>query len=119
MENVYCEPAASELGQPVTGRGEAALRVARSWPALALQLLSGFAGLGYEIIWTQQLGIALGHEFVAVLAVLAAFFGGIALGAFVLAGAIERSARPLLWYAGCEAAIALWALVLSACMPAA
>ena len=35
---------------------------------------SGFAGLGYQIVWTQQCALWLGHESAAVLAVVAAFF---------------------------------------------
>jgi spermidine synthase len=82
-----------------------------------LAVLSGFAGLSYEMIWTQQLSLGLGHEFVAVLAVLAAFFGGLAIGALSLGRAIERSSRPARWYAACEALLAGWALVQSAAMP--
>ncbi|MBA3597696.1 MAG: fused MFS/spermidine synthase [Methylibium sp.] len=75
--------------------------------------LSGFAGLGYQIVWTQQFGTWLGHEIVAILAVLAAFFGGLALGAYALGRRIADSARPLRWYAALEAAIGLWAFALS------
>jgi spermidine synthase len=73
---------------------------------------SGCAALGYQIVWTQQAALWLGHEGAAALAVVAAFFGGLALGAGGLGAAIDRSARPGGWYAGCEAAIALWALLL-------
>lgn len=75
-------------------------------------LMSGFAGLGYQIVWTQQCASWLGHESAAVLAVVAAFFGGLAVGAWLLGSRIERSARPALWYAGCELTIALWGFVL-------
>jgi spermidine synthase len=81
--------------------------------ALALMGLSGFAALGYQMIWTQQLGIWLGHDMAAVLAVVTAFFFGLSAGAWLLARPIRRGRAPLRWYAGCEAAIALWALVLS------
>lgn len=77
---------------------------------------SGFAGLGYQIVWTQQAGTWLGHEAVAVLAVVAAYFGGLALGAATLARRIDRSAHPARWYAGCEAVIAGWAVVLAFAM---
>lgn len=87
--------------------------------ALALMLASGFAGLGYQIVWTQQSGLWLGHEAAAVLAVVAAFFGGLALGAWALGPRIERSTRPARWYAGCEALIALWGLGLIAGLPRA
>ncbi|MEY8879276.1 MAG: spermidine synthase [Leptothrix sp. (in: b-proteobacteria)] len=74
---------------------------------------SGFAGLGYQIVWTQQGSLWLGHEAPAVLAVVTAFFGGLALGALALGGRIERSDRPARWYAACEALIALWSGVLA------
>ena len=81
---------------------------------LALMTASGFAALGYQIVWTQQAGTWLGHEGMAALAVVAAFFGGLALGAATLGRRIERAAQPARWYAGCEALIALWSLVLAA-----
>ncbi|MBV8036172.1 spermidine synthase [Roseateles sp.] len=87
--------------------------------ALLLMAASGFAGLGYQIVWTQQFGLVLGHESAAVLAVVAAFFGGLSLGALLLGRRIEASARPLRWYAGCEALIGLWGGLLMLAMPAA
>jgi spermidine synthase len=75
---------------------------------------SGFAGLAYQIVWTQQSTSWLGHESAAVLAVVAAFFGGLALGALTLGSRIDRSARPARWYAGCEIVIGLWSLTLAA-----
>jgi spermidine synthase len=83
---------------------------------LLLMVASGFAGLGYQIVWTQRCALWLGHESAAVLAVVAAFFGGLALGALALGGRIERSPRPVGWYAGCELVIALWSLLLVAAM---
>src|SRR5712671_5918419 len=74
---------------------------------------SGFAALGYQIVWTQQSTIWLGHESAAVLAVVAAFFGGLAVGALALGPRIDRSSRPAHWYAACEAAIGLWSLALA------
>src|SRR5262245_1816515 len=73
---------------------------------------SGFAALGYQIVWTQQATVWLGHEAAAVLAVVAAFFGGLAAGALALGPRIDTSPRPALWYAACEAAIGLWSLAL-------
>ena len=69
---------------------------------------SGFASLGYQIVWTQQSAVWLGHEAVALLAVMAAFFGGLALGAAILGERIVKSAHPARWYAACEFGIALW-----------
>ncbi len=90
--------------------------LARRRAVLALMVASGFAGLGYQIVWTQQASRWLGHEAAAVLAVITAFFGGLALGALVLARRIDRSPHPVRWYAGCEVLIALWSLVLALAM---
>lgn len=92
----------------------AALRHAVHGVALA----SGFAGLGYEMVWTRALAVALGHEIVSVLAVLAAFFTGMAIGAWMLHGPLSRARRPALWYAALEVLIGVWALVLTFLMPA-
>jgi len=80
----------------------------------AIAGLSGFAGLGYEMVWTRMLAVALGHEIVAVLGVISALFAGLALGGLVPGRRISASARPALWYAGLEAVIGLWALALIA-----
>ncbi|MEP7247150.1 MAG: spermidine synthase, partial [Gammaproteobacteria bacterium] len=80
--------------------------------SLALMAASGFAGLGYQIVWTQQCALWLGHESAAVLAVVAAFFGGLAVGAFAFGTRIERSPHPGRWYAACELVIASWGLFL-------
>lgn len=87
--------------------------------ALLLMAASGFAGLGYQVVWTQQLGLVLGHESAAVLAVVAAFFGGLSLGSLALGRRIAVSDKPLRWYAGCEALIGLWSLLLVFAMPSA
>lgn len=73
---------------------------------------SGFAGLGYQMVWTQQCAAWLGHESAAVLAVVAAFFGGLALGALWLGPHIERSDKPVRWYAACELLIGIWGALL-------
>src|SRR6476469_2146779 len=84
---------------------------------LGLLTASGFAGLGYQIVWSQQCGLWLGHESAAVLAVVTAFFGGLAVGAFALGSRIARSARPARWYAACEVTIGIWSSLLLALMP--
>jgi spermidine synthase len=84
----------------------------RRWASHLLMMASGAAAMGYEIVWTQQSSLWLGHESAAVLAVVAAFFGGLALGGLLLGSRIEVSARPVYWYAGCELVVALWSLLL-------
>jgi len=81
--------------------------------------MSGFAGLGYEIVWTRTLSVGLGHEIVAVLAVVGAFFCGMSLGAWSLDSRVSRSSRPGRWYAVLESGIGLWSLILIFFMPSA
>jgi spermidine synthase len=81
--------------------------------ALLLMFASGFASLGYQIVWTQQAALWLGHEAAAVLAVVAAFFAGLAVGALLLGERIARSTHAARWYAGCEIAIGAWSLALA------
>src|SRR5262249_25021179 len=85
----------------------------------AIACLSGFAGLGYEIVWTRMLAVSLGHEIVAVLGVISALFAGLALGSLMPGRRIAASARPALWYAGLELAIGVWALFLIPLSPLA
>lgn len=99
-----------------TGHAAAAVATRQHQGALLLMMASGFAGLSYQVVWTQQCALWLGHESAGVLAVVAAFFGGLALGALWLGPRIERSTKPLRWYAACEIAIALWGLVLMLAM---
>jgi spermidine synthase len=89
-----------------------------AWPAYLAFFLSGVAGLGYEIVWTRQFAVGLGHEIAGVLAVVAAFFGGFAVGAWVLDGVVSRSRRPGAWYAGLEAVVGAWAVATMWLIPA-
>lgn len=84
--------------------------------APALMVASGFASLGYQIVWTQQAGAWLGHEAGALLSVVAAFFGGLGLGAWVLGRRAERSAVPARWYAVLELVVGAWSLVVALSM---
>ncbi|UCE26182.1 MAG: fused MFS/spermidine synthase [Candidatus Coatesbacteria bacterium] len=70
---------------------------------------SGAAGLVYEVIWMRMLSITLGSTAPAVAAVLASFMGGLALGSYFGGRAVDKWKEPLLWYAGCEAFIGLFA----------
>jgi len=75
-----------------------------------LLAVSGFTALGYQVIWTRLFAVGLGHELPATYAIIAAFFGGLALGAFLLDRRTALSARPGRWYGALEVGIALWAL---------
>src|SRR5713226_10348613 len=77
-------------------------RIDSGWALMPIVAASGFAGLGYEIVWTRQLSLALGTEMMAVLGAVAGFFAGLALGAFALDGAIRRTRSPRTIYAALE-----------------
>ncbi len=88
--------------------------------ALLLTVLTGFAGLVYEVAWQKYLAALLGSHGEATAAVLAIFLGGLSLGyalfgratRWLLQRARQRSrpARLLYFYALVEAGIGLYAL---------
>ncbi|WP_145479382.1 spermidine synthase [Stenotrophomonas rhizophila] len=73
-------------------------------------VLSGFSGLIYQSIWTQYLGLFLGHSSYAQSLVLILFMGGMAVGAWLVSRWSSRVRRPLLAYAVIEVAIGLLGL---------
>lgn len=74
-------------------------------------LLSGSAALGYELLWTRLLSVSLGNESLAILGVLAGFFGGMALGSWLLHERVRNSANPALLFALLESVAAAYALL--------
>ncbi len=65
---------------------------------LALYALSGAAGLILEAVFLRQLSLLLGSGAVATTVVLAAFMGGLAIGAIVFGPVADRGVRPLRLY---------------------
>ncbi len=76
---------------------------------ILLYTASGAAALVYQVTWTRLLTLQLGHTVAAASTVLAAFMGGLALGAW-LAG--RRRSSSLRAYAILEVAVAAAALLL-------
>lgn len=76
--------------------------------------LSGAAGLVYEVAWTRLLTLQLGHTVAAASTVLAAFMGGLALGAWIAGTQLNEPspARGLRIYAALEVFVAVAALLL-------
>src|ERR1700752_1699757 len=74
--------------------------------------LSGLAALIYETAWTREFAFVFGTSELAVVAVLAAYMGGLALGAALAARWAPRIRRPVLAYGLLELGIALWAIAL-------
>jgi len=76
----------------------------------ALFALSGFTGLIYESVWSHYLKLFLGAAAFAESFVLAAFMGGLALGAWLASRWSARLANLLAAYGWIEAGIGLAAL---------
>lgn len=74
--------------------------------------LSGATGLIYEVVWTRLLTLAVGNTHYSVATVLTTFMAGLALGSYLGGRWVDRHGRPLLVYAGLEAAIGLYCLLL-------
>lgn len=74
--------------------------------------VSGFAALLYQVVWQRMLGIFAGSDAVTAALVVGAFLLGIGLGSLAATGLADRlSARQAaLAFAGCEIAIALFAI---------
>jgi spermidine synthase len=77
---------------------------------LACFFVSGFAGLLYETAWTREFSFVFGTSNLAVATVLAAYMGGLSLGAAVAARLMHRIRRPVLVYGLLELGIATSAL---------
>jgi spermidine synthase len=93
-------------------------RADSDWILLPIVAASGFAGLGYEIVWTRELSLVLGSEMMAVLGAVAGFFGGLALGAFALDRPIRRVKSPRRVYAALEIVIGIWGVISTWLLPA-
>jgi spermidine synthase len=78
--------------------------------AIFCLLISGVAGLVYQVVWTRYLALFTGHTSYAIVAVLVAFMGGLALGNAWLGTLADRIRRPLAFYAWLELGIGLYAL---------
>jgi spermidine synthase len=72
--------------------------VTRRWPILAIFILSGAAGLVYEVVWARQLVLVFGNTTQAVSAILTGFFGGMAIGSAIGGRIGDRVRRPLRMY---------------------
>ncbi len=78
----------------------------------ALFVLSGTAGLVYQVVWSRMLTThVFGTTVQAVSATLAAFMSGLALGAYWLAKRADQMRSPLRFYAVLEVGIGLYAFL--------
>jgi len=79
--------------------------------ALLLAFLSGAPALVYQVVWTREVALLAGVQMDSIATVVAAFFGGLALGSRALGARVDASERPLRFYGLLEIAAALLALV--------
>lgn len=77
---------------------------------LPLLVLSGFAGLAYELLWVRMLALAMGSTTASFSTVLAVFFGGLALGSWWAGKRVLSATRPVAAYAAIELLTGLLAL---------
>ena len=68
-------------------------------------VLSGAAGLIYEVVWARQLVLVFGNTTQAVSAILTGFFGGMAIGSVVGGRLADRVRSPLRLYGILEVAL--------------
>ncbi|HVO36138.1 MAG TPA: fused MFS/spermidine synthase [Gemmatimonadales bacterium] len=73
-------------------------------------ILSGAAGLVYELIWVRQLYQFFGSTIHSVTTVVAAYMGGLGLGAYVLGRRADRHPNPAALYGLLELAIGVFGL---------
>src|SRR4051794_14424946 len=65
---------------------------------LAIFVLSGAAGLIYEVVWSRQLVLVFGNTTQAVSTILTGFFGGMAIGSIVGGRIADRTRSPIRLY---------------------
>lgn len=78
---------------------------------IGIFILSGAAGLVYEIVWSRQLVLVFGNTTQAVSAILTGFFGGMAIGAAIGGRIADRVRSPLRLYGVLEIALVIVVLV--------
>src|SRR3989442_5953655 len=76
-----------------------------------LFFLSGATGLVYELLWVRLLYQAFGSTLESVTTVVAAYMGGLGLGAWLLGRRGDRHPRPAALYGRLEIAIGAFGLV--------
>src|SRR5437762_9418327 len=81
---------------------------------VGLYAASGAAALVYEVVWTRMLALQLGHTVAAASTVLAAFMGGLAIGAWIAGRVVDahHARDEMRLYAVLEIGIAAAALLL-------
>jgi spermidine synthase len=77
----------------------------------AIFVLSGAAGLTYEIVWSRQLVLIFGNTTQAIAAILTGYFAGMAIGNLIGGRLADRVRSGLRLYAGLELLLVVVVLV--------
>ncbi len=72
---------------------------------------TGACGLIYQQLWLRELSLVFGVTVQAVSTVLAAFFGGLALGGYLAGRWSARTKRPIAWYGMLEIGVGVLAVL--------
>ncbi len=83
----------------------------RDWILFGVFFLSGALALVYEICWIRKASSVFGSESFALSCVLAVFFGGLALGSFLIGRRTPGCRSPLKWYGALEIAVGVFAIL--------
>ena len=76
-----------------------------------LFFLSGATGLVYELLWVRVLYQSFGSTIQSVTTVVAAYMGGLGLGAWVFGRIADRSRQPAALYGRLEIAIGVFGIL--------
>ncbi|MFV2057123.1 MAG: fused MFS/spermidine synthase [Thiohalomonadales bacterium] len=85
-----------------------------AYVVVTLYFFSGITALSYEVLWARMLSLQFGVSIFGVIVTVAAFMLGLGIGSLSMAR--MRTSMALLWFAGLEASVAVFALFLPAIM---
>ncbi len=105
LAEVAIDERRARSGSTSSLRDDARRRLDRRFAVLVIFVLSGAAGLIYEVVWSRELVLVFGNTTQAVSAILTGYFGGLAIGSVLGGRLVDRVSRPLRLYGGLELAL--------------
>ena len=109
------QPAKPLLGPPQVSPASLSKPMSR-FLVLAIAI-SGFAALGYEVIWTRILSIFLQNTVYSFTTILASFLAGIAFGSLLYSKMLAHRSNPVFLFAFFELLLGLYVLTLHLSLP--
>lgn len=73
--------------------------------------ISGAIAMTYEVCWTRALLMVIGSSTYAFTLMLTAFLTGIFIGSIICAKLVDKTDKPMLWFAGLQLALGLLTVV--------